>query len=162
MELWDIYDCNACKTGLVKKRSDILNKGEYHLASEVWIINSKREILIQQRSSNKKTLPNIWALTTGCMISGEDTLDGSIREVKEELGIFLKRNDLNFMQRIFRTNTIWNIYFVYKDIDLSKIVLQTEEVSKVKLVSIKEFKDMLSLGKLYEYPEIYYILSLIK
>lgn len=162
MELWDIYDCNGCKTGLVKNRSDTLNKGEYHLAAEVWIINSKLEILIQQRAINKDMLPNIWALTTGCMISGEDTLDGSIREVKEELGISLKKNDLNFKRRIFRTDTIWDIYFVYKDVDLSKIVLQKEEVSGVKLVSVKQFKNMLLLDKLYEYPEIYDILSLIK
>lgn len=57
---------------------------------------------------------------------------------------------------------IWDIYFVYEDIDLSKVVLQTEEVSAVKLVSIQEFRGMLSIGEIFEYPEIYDILALIK
>jgi isopentenyldiphosphate isomerase len=162
MELWDIYDSDGYKTGLVKKRTDNLYKGEYHLAAEVWIINSKSEILIQKRASTKDILPDIWALTTGCMLTGEDTIEGSIREVKEELGINLKRDNLKLKRRIFRTDTIWDVYFVYKDIDLSKIVLQVEEVSDVKLISVEKFKAMLSAGEVFEYPEIYNILSLIE
>lgn len=162
MELLDIYDNDGCKTGIIKKRTDILKKGEYRLAAEVWIINSKCEILIQQRSSNKDILPNIWGSTTGCIISGEDKLDGAIREVKEEIGISIAKNDLDFIRRIFRQDMIWDIYFVYEDVDLSKVVLQTEEVSAVKFVSIQEFRDMLSIGEIFEYPEIYDILALIK
>lgn len=162
MEMWDIYDNRGLKTGKIKKRADILNSGEYHLATEVWIINDKSEILIQKRSSNREVLPNIWALTTGCMISGEDTLNGAIREVKEEIGMSIKRDDLKFVRRIFRTDTIWDIYFVYRNVDLSKLTLQAEEVSDVKLVSIHEFKDMLLSERIFEYPEIYDVLSLIK
>ncbi|WP_446896998.1 NUDIX hydrolase [Clostridium sp. LBM24168] len=162
MELWDIYDNKGCKTGLVKKRTDVLNRGQYHLAAEVWIINDKLEILIQKRSESKKILPDIWTLTTGCMVSGENTLDGSVREVKEELGICIEKSDLNLVRRIFQDNIIWDIYFVYMNIDLSKIVFQREEVSNVKLVSVEEFKNMLSLGEIFKYNEIYDILSLIR
>lgn len=164
MEQWDIYDEKGCKTGLIKKRTDVLNRGEYHLAAEVWIINHKSEILIQKRSPNKKILPNIWTLTTGCIVSGEDALNGSVREVKEELGIALEKKDLDFVRRIFQSssNMIWDIYFVYADIDLSKILLQNEEVSDVKFVSLEEFKNMLSQGKIFRYSEIYDILQLVK
>lgn len=159
MELWDIYDNKGHKTGLMKKRTDILSRGQYHLAAEVWIINDKFEILIQKRSDNKKILPNIWTLTTGCMVSGEDTVDGSIREVEEELGICIKKDDLNFIKRIFQGNIIWDIYFVYMNIELSKLALQKEEVSDVKFVSAGEFKDMLLCGEIFKYDEIYDILS---
>ncbi|MCI1944000.1 NUDIX hydrolase [Clostridium luticellarii] len=161
MELWDIYDGSGHKTGLIKKRTDILSRGEYHLAAEVWIINDKLEVLIQKRSKNKEILPSIWTLTTGCMVSGENTVDGSVREIKEELGICIEKDDLNFVRRIFQNNIIWDIYFVYMNIELSKIVLQREEVSDVKFVSVEEFKNMLLAGEIFKYDEIYDILSLI-
>ncbi|WP_026886508.1 NUDIX hydrolase [Clostridium beijerinckii] len=162
MELRDIYNSKGYKTGLKKERSENLEDGEYYLATEVWIINSDSQILIQQRSSTKDILPNMWGLTTGCMVSGEDTSEGALREVKEEIGLSLEKDELNFIRRIFRQNSIWDIYFVYKDIELSKLILQNEEVSNVKLVSIEGFNNMLLSGELFEYPEIYDILSLIK
>jgi isopentenyldiphosphate isomerase len=47
------------------------------------------------------------------------------------------------------------------NIELSKIVLQREEVSDVKFVSVEEFKNMLLAGEIFKYDEIYDILSLI-
>ncbi|HBC96404.1 MAG TPA: NUDIX hydrolase [Clostridium sp.] len=160
MELWDIYDNKGHKTGLKKRRTDVLSGGQYHLAAEVWIINDKLEILIQKRSENKEVLPNIWTLTTGCMISGEDTLEGSMREVKEELGICFRKEDMDFIMRIFQDNIIWDIYFVYMNIDLSKVVLQKEEVSEVRFVSIEKFKNMILQGKIFKYDEIYDVLAM--
>ncbi|CUU47138.1 NUDIX hydrolase [Clostridium beijerinckii] len=161
MELRDIYNNKGYKTGVRKERSEKLEDGEYYLATEVWIINSRSEILIQQRSSNKDVLPNMWGLTTGCMVSGEGSEEGALREVNEEIGLYIEKNELNFIRRIFRENSIWDIYFVYKDVELSKLILQKEEVSNVKFVSIEEFNNMLLSGELFEYPEIYDMLSLI-
>lgn len=162
MELWDIYDKNGCKTDIIKKRGDKLLYGEYHLAAEIWIVNSSSEILIQKRSSNREVLPNIWGLTTGCMISGENSLIGSIREVNEEIGVPLIEDDLKLIRRIIRTDMIWDIYFVRKDYDLSKVILQPEEVSDIKWVSTKKFKEMILNGEIFEYPEIYEILSILE
>lgn len=162
MELRDIYNSKGYKTGVRKERSEKLEDGEYYLATEVWIINSCSKILIQQRSSNKDVLPNMWGLTTGCMVSGEGTAEGALREVKEEIGLSIEKDELNFIRRIFRENSIWDIYFVYKDVELSKLILQKEEVSNVKFVSIEEFNNMLLSGELFEYPEIYDMLSLVK
>ncbi|MFL0167987.1 NUDIX hydrolase [Candidatus Clostridium helianthi] len=161
MELRDIYNNKGYKTEVRKERSEKLEDGEYYLATEVWIINSRSEILIQQRSSNKDVLPNMWGLTTGCMVSGEGSKEGALREVNEEIGLSIEKDELNFIRRIFRENSIWDIYFVYKDVELSKLILQKEEVSNVKFVSIEEFNNMLLSGELFEYPEIYDMLSLI-
>ncbi|MBN7576929.1 MULTISPECIES: NUDIX hydrolase [Clostridium] len=161
MELRDIYNNKGYKTEVRKERSEKLEDGEYYLATEVWIINSRSEILIQQRSSNKDVLPNMWGLTTGCMVSGEGSEEGALREVNEEIGLSIEKDELNFIRRIFRENSIWDIYFVYKDVELSKLILQKEEVSNVKFVSIEEFNNMLLSGELFEYPEIYDMLSLI-
>ena len=87
MEYWDIYDKDGNFTGRKKGKYEKWDKDEYHLATEVWVINSKKQILIQQRSEKCQLLPGIWALTTGRVVSGETTRQGCIRELKEETGL---------------------------------------------------------------------------
>ncbi|WP_227449890.1 hypothetical protein [Clostridioides sp. ES-S-0108-01] len=46
MELWDLYNSDGVKTGKVIKRGNSIEEGYYHLAVEVWILNSDSQILI--------------------------------------------------------------------------------------------------------------------
>ena len=55
----------------------------------VWIRNSKGEYLIAQRSANRPTFPLVWECVDGSVIKGEDSLQGALREVKEEVGVDL-------------------------------------------------------------------------
>ena len=88
MEKWDIYDKDRNKMNKTVNRGDYLSDEEYHLVVNVWIKNSKNELLIAQRSENK-TFPLMWECVGGSAIEGETTLDAAIRETNEELGIDL-------------------------------------------------------------------------
>ena len=163
MEYWDIYDKDGNFTGRKKGKYEKWDKDEYHLATEVWVINSKKQILIQQRSEKCQLLPGIWALTTGRVVSGETTRQGCIRELKEELGIEAKEEECNLVKSLLknRLGMIWDIYFLRKDVDLEDVTLQKEEVSRVKLVNTDEFRDMLKEGIMCEYSEVYELLDII-
>ena len=163
MEYWDIYDKDGNFTGRKKGKYEKWDKDEYHLATEVWVINSKKQILIQQRSEKCQLLPGIWALTTGRVVSGETTRQGCIRELKEELGIEAKEEECNLVKSLLknRLGMIWDIYFLRKDVELEDVTLQKEEVSRVKLVNTGEFRDMLKEGIMCEYSEVYELLDII-
>ncbi|MDU1202480.1 MAG: NUDIX domain-containing protein [Clostridiales bacterium] len=163
MEYWDIYDKDGNFTGRKKGKYEKWDKDEYHLATEVWVINSKKQILIQQRSEKCQLLPGIWALTTGRVVSGETTRQGCIRELKEELGIEAKEEECNLVKSLLknRLGMIWDIYFLRKDVELEDVTLQKEEVSRVKLVNTDEFRDMLKEGIMCEYSEVYELLDII-
>ena len=163
MEYWDIYDKDGNFTGKKKGKYEKWDKDEYHLATEVWVINSKKQILIQQRSEKCQLLPGIWALTTGRVVSGETTRQGCIRELKEELGIEAKEEECNLVKSLLknRLGMIWDIYFLRKDVELEDVTLQKEEVSRVKLVNTDEFRDMLKEGIMCEYSEVYELLDII-
>ena len=163
MEYWDIYDKDGHFTGRKKGKYEKWGEDEYHLATEVWVINSKKQILIQQRSEKCQLLPGIWALTTGRVVSGETTRQGCIRELKEELGIEAKEEECNLVKSLLknRLGMIWDIYFLRKDVELEDVTLQKEEVSTVKLVNTDEFRDMLKEGIMCEYEEIYELLDII-
>ena len=104
MEYWNVYDRSGRWTGRTVPKGTPFGPGEYHPAMEAWIVNGRGELLIQQRSRDCEILPGIWGMTTGRMTApppskegrplsapeadrGETTLEGCIREIREELGI---------------------------------------------------------------------------
>jgi isopentenyldiphosphate isomerase len=165
MEYWDIYDKHGTKTNRIMQKGHTLKKGDFHLAVEAWIINYDFKVLIQQRSKQCTILPGIWALTTGRVVSAENSQQACIREIYEELGIRILRNEIFFIKRIIRNdglNLIWDIYMVTKNINYSDFQLQHAEVEQIKWVSIDEYISMLNSGKAYKYPDIFDIITLIQ
>lgn len=101
MEYWDIYDKDGHFTGRKKGKYEKWEEDEYHLATEGWIINSNKQILVQQRSNKCQLLPGMWALTTGRIISGESTREGCVREFREELGIHINKEECKLVKFIY-------------------------------------------------------------
>lgn len=162
MESWDLYDPFAKKTGRTVPKGTELSAEEYHLAMEVWIVNAKGQVLIQERSQECEILPGVWGLTTGRMVVGEDTRAGCIRELREELGLSVQPEQLQFLRRILRqdgTHLIWDIYLLQMDVPISDLTLQSEEVSSAKWADMQELRQLILTGKLFFYPEIWEILA---
>lgn len=140
MEIWDILDEDGNITGKTMIKSDprLWEKGIYHQGADVWIINSKNEILIQKRAPQKKLEPNVWAMTGGSVIKGETPLETLKRETMEELGVEL--DILNAVKiHHYKTGNVWlDEFLVKQDINLEDIVMYEEEVSDVKFVTFDE------------------------
>ena len=155
-EVLDIYDENRNKTGktIERKEGNTLNTGEYILWVQCWIINRSGEILLTQRKLNKNH-GGMWEPTVGCVKSGETSIEGIQRKIKEEIGIKIPRNDL----KLFKTNKeertdvngFRDIYIVNKDIDLNDISYNDGEVINAKYVSIQELKEMIKNGETFEW-----------
>ena len=142
MEVWKILDENGNKTGKTMIRGiDKLPEGFYHESVAIWIVNSENKLLVQKRSSNKKRYPNMWAMTTGAMNIDENMNQAIIREVKEELGIDIKENELIYTGVLKGNTAFINSFIVKKDIDLKELILQKEEVSNVEWNSYEEIEE---------------------
>lgn len=149
MELWEVLDENGNPTGEIMEKYDkrVFDRGLYHLGSDVWIINSENKILIQKRSANKRLEPNVWAMTGGSVIVGENSLETIIRETKEELGINVDANKLKLITK-FRTGNVWiDTYILKCDYNISKMKFQKEEVSDAKWATWDEINELVKEGK---------------
>ena len=131
-------------------------KGEYAQGSHVWIMNSKGEFLIQKRSSTKKLYPNLWSITSGGTDEGESTLETVYREVKEELGIEIKPEELELMMSYKRNHDFVDVWLVRKDIDLNDITMQKEEVTEVKWVTEDELENLIKENQTPKSLPIYF------
>lgn len=106
-----------------------------------------KKVLLQKRSATKKLWPNLWDITAGGhVLSGELGYQAVIRETKEEIGINIKKEELEFIGTTTSEtikgdiiNRHFNEYFiVHKDIDINDITLQEEEVQDIKWLEKEE------------------------
>lgn len=143
IELVDIYDENKNKTGKTKYRFNInLAHNEYTIGVQAIIINSNKQILISQRSHLKEKFPLKWECNGGGLLSGEDNIEGLIREIYEELGIILKKENAIFLKSVRHIHGFKEIYVFKKDILIQNLSFKDGEVINAKWVTIDEFMTM--------------------
>ena len=155
MEFVEMFDNKRKALGKTVERYTHV-PGEYSQGAHVWIMNSKGELLIQKRSKEKRLYPNLWSITSGGTDSGESTLDTAYREVKEELGIELKPEELELMMSYKRNHDFVDVYLARKDIKLEEITMQKEEVSDVKWVSKKDLEKLIKEEQTPKSLQIYF------
>ena len=142
-EIWDIYDRERNLTGRTHRRGCPLDEGDYHLVVHVWIQNSKGEFLVTKRTPNKGD-PNMWESTGGAAVTGEDSLQAAIREVKEETGFGVLPPNGRVLFTLDRNNCFCDIWLFEQEFDISKVVLQPGETCDAKWASKDEIRKMIN------------------
>lgn len=144
MELLDVYDDNGKITGRVVERGnkDIeFNSGEHIAVSIIFIENSKGEYLIQKTSKQKGGL---YTSTGGHVNHGERPIETIRREISEELGIDVSEDKIIDLGFVIFDFPIRFLFYLKKDIKLSDIVLQDEEVESVSFMSLDEIENIIN------------------
>lgn len=85
-ECFDVCTIDRKPLGKICVRGSRLNVNEYHIVAMAILINEQGEVLLTKRSKNK-TAAGMWECTAGSVLTGEESKEAIIREVKEELGI---------------------------------------------------------------------------
>lgn len=143
MELLNVYDNNGNLTDKIVPRGDksvVLNDNEHIGVVVVFIENSNGEFLMQKTSVEKGSE---YSSTGGHIDVGETHLTSIIREIKEELGIDVNKEELEYLGFMLYDKPIRFMYYLKKDIDINDIVVQEEEVESVKYMSVLEIKKLI-------------------
>lgn len=150
LEFWDLYNENREKTNLQHQRGNAIAPGLYHLVVSIWIKNHDGNYLMSQRHPNK-TYPKCWECTGGSVLSGETSLQGALREVKEELGITLEGSAGQLIRSEHReaTQDFYDVWLFHSNATLSDLVLQKEEVINAKWMSKHEIKNLFDNDELH-------------
>lgn len=150
MELIDIYDELGQKCGKTEEKYEAHKKALIHKCVCVWIVNSNDEILLQTRNS-QVMFPNMMDISfSGYIQAGETSLEAAIREGKEELGIDLEIDKLQYLFSGreylevdgYFENEIDDVFLYRTDILLEEYSFYDNEVKEVSYVSLEEFKKM--------------------
>ena len=137
MEYLEIVDEENNLTGKTEERDIVHAKGLWHREIAVWIMNEKGEVLLQKRSPNKKQGANNWSTScAGHIDIGEEPIKSAIREIREELGIPVKEDDLKHLftaknKRVL-TNSFNNIFCYLYFLKVNTSIEEFEQLVKDK------------------------------
>lgn len=172
-EFIDVLDENGIPTGEIVSRKEVHQKGLWHRAIVVAIVNEKNQILMQKRAANKDKNPNMWDISVAGHIStGQDSLSAAAREINEEVCVMLgyktEIKDFRFMtsyrkQEIFNENFIERQFydlFILREFGLDDrtIHFQAEEVQDVKFMDLNEIEKLQKSSEMVQRPEVYDII----
>ncbi|QSX07355.1 NUDIX domain-containing protein [Sedimentibacter sp. zth1] len=149
-ELWDLYDKQRNKTNLTLRRGQPILNGLYHLVVSIWVCNSKGQYLMSQRHP-EKNYPEYWECTGGSVLAGETSLQGAIREVKEELGVDLYKYSGKIVKSILREDSqdFYDVWMFDIGEDCPELILQKEEVINAKWMNVSEIDKLYEQGMLH-------------
>jgi len=96
MEMLEVVCENlGLPTGECVPRSEVIEKQLWCRSTNVFVMNSRGEILVHQRSLAKERLPGVWSTHLGGHVGeGEDFDLNALKELQEEAGIMVSQRDL--------------------------------------------------------------------
>jgi len=145
IELIEVLTPEGRPTGVRKPKDAIHRDGDWHRAAHIWIVAPDGRILLQRRSLRKENNPGLWDVSAaGHVSAGESAVDAAVRETFEELGLRITANDLQFVTTLrescvlndntYYDNEFHDLFLVRRDLDITSLKLDPEEVAEVKWV----------------------------
>jgi isopentenyldiphosphate isomerase len=154
MEWLDEVDASGEPTGRVFERAYVHANGIRHRTSHVWIVRDRdgeKEILLQKRSMTKDSFPGDYDISSaGHIPAGSGFAESALRELKEELGLDAReedlimiddlaiQNELVFYGKPFRDSQISRVYYLQLDVEPDQLTLQQSEVDSVMWIGLEE------------------------
>lgn len=148
-EMLDLFTADGKPAGITIHRGESIPQGLYPACSDVWLMNSQGQLLLQLRDPAKPNHPNQWCESAGGAVqSGETPDQAAFRETQEEIGFTL---DFSRGGKVFEyvgTHSIHHVFFFCQDANPAALTLQPGEVAAVRYVFPDELPTMLRAGQL--------------
>lgn len=154
MEYFDIVDENGIPTGETVEREKAHERGIRHRTAHVWIVrkvNGRTQILLQKRCKSKDSFPGCYDISSaGHIPAGADYISSALRELKEELGVSVKEEELKdcgmhrmdvnteFYGKPFIDRQVSKVYLLHLDWEAEEFKVQEEEIESVIWMDFEE------------------------
>jgi len=148
-ELFDVLDAEGQPTGVVKPRGEVHRDGDWHAALHIWVGGVGEDgpfALFQRRSLTKDTWAGYLDTTVGGHLRSGETLDETVREANEEIGLDVSLADLTFVGRHFiaasdgtvAERELHLVHVARSDRPLPEYRLHPEEVASLVAIPIDD------------------------
>lgn len=148
MEKLRVVDKYGNNTEEILEREQIHNQNKLHNEITVYIVNKEEKVLLERRSSTRRFSPNKLGLLAGHVLAEESPKDGAIREIKEEIGLSINKEEIYPLQDKYLVKEPNNNHFMYPFYLIlntnKKLTIQKEEVTNIYWYTIDEIIDMIN------------------
>lgn len=158
-ELIDIIDDKNKLTGEKEDLREAHFKSLWHRAAHVWIYNSQGNVLLQKRAAIKNYFADLYDISAaGHIDAGEEPISCAIRETREELGLNIREEDLDFIGETqmsiplngYVNNEFYYTYLLKWDGDITNLKLKKDEVNHLVFIKLADFEQEIKSPKSYE------------
>lgn len=129
----DVLNPDGTPAGYSCGRNEVHTKGLWHRTVHIWAFDGKGRVLFQVRAKVKESNPNL--LDTSCaghISAGDDSRNAAVRELREELGIHKKPEDLEYLFESGHESVLnGGAYLDNEFYDTYKILLTPEEIDSL-------------------------------
>lgn len=126
-----------------RKEINNLSDDKYFKIVLIYIKNSDEKYLIQKCSIEKG---GEFATTGGQVPFEVSSIDTARIELEEELDLKVTNEELIFFKNYIFKKALVDVYLLEKDIDLSKLTLQKEEVDNVYWMTKEEILNLMNIN----------------
>lgn len=145
VEYRDLYDNNRKAVGKKILSDSHVPKNLNYVTVVVFIYSKKTgKWLMQKRSKDKG---GKWATTSGHPVSGQTSIEGMVTEIKEELGLIVRKEELEIITTMKRKDKFVDIYYLEKDVNIEKLDIQKEELTEVNWMTKNDVEAFYSAQK---------------
>lgn len=133
-------------------RAEAHEKGYWHETFHCWLtatINRESVLLLQLRSATKKAYASLYDITAAGHLLSHETVEDGLREVEEELGLFLcmeAYESIGTLSNVILSQTMkdreWARCFTAEVTKETAFTLQLEEVEKIVYCTVSDFSKL--------------------
>lgn len=133
IELFDMYDVNRKPLGHTHPRGVPIRQGEYHIVVQVCVLDRQGRLLMTKRHPDKID-GGMWEVTAGSALAGEDSMTGALRELREETGLIVEKEQLKPLFTRIGHDYFLDSYIVRLDADGEAVNLTMQEGETVDFI----------------------------
>ena len=154
-ELLDVVDENGEPTGETVGRDAAHRDGVRHRTAHVWLVRlgmlGQMQVLVQKRAADKDSFPGCWDVSSaGHVPAGQDWTTSALRELKEELGVEARPEDLQwlgvhpvehdgvFHGKPFRNRQVSAVFVLRCDKRADEFAVQKSEIESVEWTDLDD------------------------
>lgn len=156
-EVWQEYDYNGERLGGIDPNAFEDDKVKLFggVALMLYRIrNGEMEFLFQHRSKYLKANPDKWDVSAGGHINlDEPVIDSLVRETREEIGIEIDKEKVEFAATYLRWKVLISLYFYNWGDRADEFSFDDQEVEEVKWIKYSELRDFFPNLKWWSYEE---------
>ena len=161
-EMLDLFDAQGNPAGITIRRGEEAPAGLYWPVVDVWIVNSRGELLIQKRDLSKPNWPGYWCESAGgAVVSGEDPDTAALRETQEEISFTVDFTRGGKVFEYLGEKSLKHVYLFCQDAELSALTCQKGEVSEVRYATPDDIRALLRSGEMVPLGYISQLLTML-
>lgn len=140
-DTYEVLDDAGHKTGRLLPRNTVHAQELWHEVANIWLLNSKGEVLLQLRAPEVELCPNVWDVAVGTHVRpGEEPMAAAQRGLQDELGLNVPQESLKHLFNIQAANPVGDgtkhkvlghVFLLKQDVDIKTLHVDPHKISQL-------------------------------